>query len=232
MINASPQANTYLYFSDTTTAEMEAQARAHIPHMAISGLFGQQLLDLVQLGEVWVSVTVREPTQGSSSISSLNITVAVFVAMTFTVVAVRCLYRCVRRWCGPLPPRLGQAHQQPRTYTVEQMETAIDRLPIVVYTSPVTPSDPDESPSIAVELVPSLAVIVDELDEGHRRLDHPTDEVETCTVCLDDYVDGVELRMLQCSHRFHRACIDPWLLERYTCPLCKDNILTSRSQDQ
>lgn len=26
-------------------------------------------------------------------------------------------------------------------------------------------------------------------------------------------------------HDFHRNCIDPWLLQNYTCPLCKCRVL-------
>lgn len=28
-----------------------------------------------------------------------------------------------------------------------------------------------------------------------------------------------------CRHEFHKGCIDPWLLEHRTCPMCKMNIL-------
>lgn len=26
-------------------------------------------------------------------------------------------------------------------------------------------------------------------------------------------------------HDFHKNCIDPWLLEHHTCPLCKSRVL-------
>eukprot|EP00747_Dinoflagellata_sp_TGD_P094074 gnl/TRDRNA2_/TRDRNA2_165984_c0_seq1.p1 gnl/TRDRNA2_/TRDRNA2_165984_c0~~gnl/TRDRNA2_/TRDRNA2_165984_c0_seq1.p1 ORF type:complete len:497 (+),score=90.44 gnl/TRDRNA2_/TRDRNA2_165984_c0_seq1:66-1556(+) len=40
----------------------------------------------------------------------------------------------------------------------------------------------------------------------------------TCGVCLVDFEEGEELRtLLPCGHKFHKDCIDYWLLERSTC---------------
>ena len=51
-------------------------------------------------------------------------------------------------------------------------------------------------------------------------------------ICLDTFKDGDELRPLPCSHCFHRACVDEWLLgfksdERTftnNCPCCRQDI--------
>ncbi|KJX99312.1 hypothetical protein TI39_contig363g00029 [Zymoseptoria brevis] len=45
---------------------------------------------------------------------------------------------------------------------------------------------------------------------------------EGCSICTDDFILGQDQRVLPCNHRFHPACIDPWLLNvSGTCPLCR-----------
>ncbi|KAI7907586.1 uncharacterized protein BX663DRAFT_491380 [Cokeromyces recurvatus] len=39
-------------------------------------------------------------------------------------------------------------------------------------------------------------------------------ETETCVICLEDYVDGDELRILPCNHHYHIFCIDIWLTKQ------------------
>jgi hypothetical protein len=49
-----------------------------------------------------------------------------------------------------------------------------------------------------------------------------------CSVCLDNYGDGDVLRMLpDCGHLFHRECVDPWLRQHPTCPVCRTSPLPS-----
>ena len=47
---------------------------------------------------------------------------------------------------------------------------------------------------------------------------------DCCAVCLEDYIDGDELlRMPNCSHVFHAACLEDWLTDNSTCPCCRAN---------
>ncbi|NXU51282.1 RNF43 ligase, partial [Turnix velox] len=53
-----------------------------------------------------------------------------------------------------------------------------------------------------------------------------------CAICLEEFSEGQELRIISCSHEFHRECVDPWLQQHHTCPLCMFNILARDSVDQ
>uniref|UniRef100_A0A673JSL1 RING-type domain-containing protein n=1 Tax=Sinocyclocheilus rhinocerous TaxID=307959 RepID=A0A673JSL1_9TELE len=46
-----------------------------------------------------------------------------------------------------------------------------------------------------------------------------------CAICLEEFMDGQELRIISCAHEFHKECVDPWLLQHRTCPLCMHNIM-------
>ncbi|XP_027686206.2 E3 ubiquitin-protein ligase RNF43 [Chelonia mydas] len=46
-----------------------------------------------------------------------------------------------------------------------------------------------------------------------------------CAICLEEFSEGQELRIISCSHEFHRECVDPWLQQHHTCPLCMFNII-------
>ena len=47
------------------------------------------------------------------------------------------------------------------------------------------------------------------------------DDSLRCTICLEDIVDGSVMRLLPCTHKFHRDCIDSWLKQRAACPSCQ-----------
>ncbi|CAJ1055828.1 uncharacterized protein si:ch211-59o9.10 [Xyrichtys novacula] len=50
-----------------------------------------------------------------------------------------------------------------------------------------------------------------------------------CQICFCDYTDGEKLRMLPCFHDYHAPCIDRWLKDNTTCPICRANLADSDS---
>ncbi|XP_070607120.1 E3 ubiquitin-protein ligase RNF149 isoform X2 [Erythrolamprus reginae] len=50
-------------------------------------------------------------------------------------------------------------------------------------------------------------------------------DTENCAICIENYKAKDTVRLLPCKHIFHKQCIDPWLLEQRTCPMCKLDIM-------
>ncbi|XP_042190519.1 E3 ubiquitin-protein ligase RNF149 [Callorhinchus milii] len=50
-------------------------------------------------------------------------------------------------------------------------------------------------------------------------------DIDGCAVCIEVYRSRDVVRILPCKHVFHRICIDPWLLEHQTCPMCKLDVI-------
>ncbi|XP_071946308.1 uncharacterized protein [Antedon mediterranea] len=61
--------------------------------------------------------------------------------------------------------------------------------------------------------------------EGGRRSVSTLSDGVLCAICLEDFKDGEDIRVVPCGHEFHRRCVDPWLLSNKTCPLCMYNIM-------
>ncbi|NWX15365.1 RNF6 ligase, partial [Aegotheles bennettii] len=61
---------------------------------------------------------------------------------------------------------------------------------------------------------------------------HTENEIsKTCSVCINEYVTGNKLRQLPCMHEFHIHCIDRWLSENSTCPICRQPVLGSNATE-
>ncbi|XP_005990607.1 E3 ubiquitin-protein ligase RNF6 isoform X2 [Latimeria chalumnae] len=50
---------------------------------------------------------------------------------------------------------------------------------------------------------------------------------KTCSVCINEYAAGNKLKRLPCAHEFHIHCIDRWLSENSTCPICRQRVSRS-----
>lgn len=61
------------------------------------------------------------------------------------------------------------------------------------------------------------------------------EHLPTCSICLNPYADGDELRTFACSHCFHNECVSKWIFHRcldneelasFNCPECRQNHVT------
>ncbi|CAN6231905.1 unnamed protein product [Urochloa humidicola] len=60
-------------------------------------------------------------------------------------------------------------------------------------------------------------------DGGPQRPE--VQEESQCTVCLEEYEAKDVVRVLPaCGHAFHAACIDAWLRQHPTCPVCRASL--------
>jgi len=49
-------------------------------------------------------------------------------------------------------------------------------------------------------------------------------EQTKCSVCLEEFGDGDDLKTLPCLHIYHQKCIEQWLCTDNSCPICKTPI--------
>ncbi|XP_031620664.1 protein goliath [Contarinia nasturtii] len=66
--------------------------------------------------------------------------------------------------------------------------------------------------------IPTKSIKVEEVTDNDNDND-------CCAICIEPYKTTDVIRVLPCKHEFHKGCIDPWLLEHRTCPMCKMDIL-------
>nr|GEU65980.1 RING-H2 finger protein ATL80-like [Tanacetum cinerariifolium] len=78
-----------------------------------------------------------------------------------------------------------------------------------------------------VEVIPKYTYDSNKEDKGFGMLC----SIE-CAICLYEYVDGEEIRLLhQCRHGFHVGCIDAWLSSNSSCPSWRNILAKSRRKE-
>ncbi|KAG6499783.1 RING-H2 finger protein ATL74-like [Zingiber officinale] len=72
------------------------------------------------------------------------------------------------------------------------------------------------------------ALCISEYKASEGLHDGSSGETSECMICLDEIIDGQIVRFLpECCHVFHVQCIDAWLIEHGSCPLCRRAIISN-----
>mmetsp|Transcript_548 Transcript_548/g.881 ORF Transcript_548/g.881 Transcript_548/m.881 type:complete len:222 (-) Transcript_548:149-814(-) len=77
-------------------------------------------------------------------------------------------------------------------------------------------SDHRPGVSAAVAWVPPERVDGDDEDD-----DDEEDEDRCCSVCMEPFRRGQNMRTLPCFHKFHKTCVEQWLQRSDACPVCQ-----------
>ncbi|KAI1188458.1 hypothetical protein F5B17DRAFT_269241 [Nemania serpens] len=104
-----------------------------------------------------------------------------------------------------------------------------DASQVIAGNAPHNDAAPDASSEIANNTVPqheseSAPVPVSATPTPDKAKDEPKSDEDHpgCSICTEDFTVGEDVRVLPCNHKFHPACVDPWLVNvSGTCPLCR-----------
>ncbi|XP_073359587.1 uncharacterized protein [Aegilops tauschii subsp. strangulata] len=73
---------------------------------------------------------------------------------------------------------------------------------------------------------PELAALV---AGALKTVDAPSDDDDeelSCPICLEED-DAAAWKETPCGHRFHGPCVERWLQEKESCPMCRREVVTA-----
>lgn len=73
-----------------------------------------------------------------------------------------------------------------------------------------------------------IEVVIDVIEEGIKTPAIKGKNTD-CSICIaETKYREISLILPICGHKFHKACIEPWLKEKKTCPLCRTRVRDGR----
>ncbi|KAM7455876.1 hypothetical protein BLSTO_03375 [Blastocystis sp. subtype 1] len=84
-----------------------------------------------------------------------------------------------------------------------------------------TAFDKAASPSMITKVM-ACPMTTEKMNVLFPSIDVTTPVEDECPICMSPFQKHTRLRCLRCGHRFHRDCIDRWVVRcKAECPLCK-----------
>jgi hypothetical protein len=68
--------------------------------------------------------------------------------------------------------------------------------------------------------------MIDPGGESKKRKIDSEEKEDICSICLGPMTMLVQTCTLGCGHVFHSACVQRWLLQTKTCPMCRSTNIT------
>lgn len=122
----------------------------------------------------------------------------------------------------PTPPQAPSGSSRNRRQ-LERADSVVEAgtLPILRLAHFFLLNDSDDDPvrGLTKEQIDNLST------RSYEQTGVDSELGKVCSVCISDYVAGNKLRQLPCLHEFHIHCIDRWLSENCTCPVCRRPVL-------
>lgn len=87
------------------------------------------------------------------------------------------------------------------------------RIPIGVVRTPINSEETDESNGISEEEFEYL------YDYNISR-----DTEDNCSICMENFKENNCVIKLDCGHIFHKSCLNTWLHNHKTCPVCRYDV--------
>ncbi|OAY64697.1 E3 ubiquitin-protein ligase RING1-like, partial [Ananas comosus] len=74
--------------------------------------------------------------------------------------------------------------------------------------------------------VPAPSASIEKLDRMRYRDEEGRGwcRERACSICMDEFEEGVRLCKIPCSHAFHEECLTRWLERSRLCPLCRYSV--------
>ncbi|KAL3506402.1 hypothetical protein ACH5RR_031784 [Cinchona calisaya] len=74
---------------------------------------------------------------------------------------------------------------------------------------------------VAVELANIVSKIAEPVLNAVKWIEIDENDENVCAICLDEMVNAIDLRAMNCNHAFHGNCILNWLSRKLECPVCR-----------